>query len=247
MSVLQAAPDSPLWLHVAADTILYLHIGGGSVAMVAGAIAMFSTKGAFTHIWAGRAFFLAMLIATGIGAAVAPFLDDGQRPNTVAGVLSFYLVLSAWLAVRRQEIVAGPFETAGFVISLLAAAAGVVFMLQAANDPSGTVDGSPPQAFTFFVTVGGFAAAGDLKLILLGGISGAPRIARHLWRMCTGLFIAAGSFFLGQQQVFPESLQGSPLLFVPVFLPLAVMAFWLIRVRLTNWYGRAPEASPSLA
>jgi hypothetical protein len=187
-------------------------------------------------------FFISMLVATGIGAAVAPFLTDGQRPNTVAGVLSFYLVLSAWAAVRRRAIVAGRFEIAGFAVALLSAAAGIVFMIQAANSPTGTVDGSPPQAFTFFLTVGALAAAGDLKVILRGGISGAPRIARHLWRMCTGLFIAAGSFFLGQQQLCPAHLQGSPVLFVPVFLPLAVMLFWLIRVRLTRWYD-APGSS----
>jgi uncharacterized membrane protein len=226
---------------------LFLHIGGGSLAMVSGATAMFARKGEFLHRMAGRVFFVSMLVCTGIGAVVAPFLDDGQRPNTVAGVLSFYLVLSAWLAVRRPELVAGRFEVAGFVVALLSAAAGIVFMLQASNSPTGTIDGSPPQAFIFFLTAGGFAAASDLKVILLGGISGAPRVARHLWRMCTGLFIAAGSFFLGQQQLFPESIQGSPYLFVPVLLPLVVMAFWLIRVRLTNWYTRSPHEVASRA
>jgi hypothetical protein len=241
MTVLQAGADAPAWVHAAADAILYLHIGGGSLGMVAGATAMFARKGEFLHIWAGRVFFVGMLVMAGIGASVAPFLDDGQRPNTVAGVLTFYLVASGWAAVRRQEIVAGRFEIAGFVVATLALAAGVVFMLQAANDPSGTVDGSPPQAFIFFVTVGGFAAASDLKVILLGRISGAPRIARHLWRMCTGTFIAAGSFFLGQQQMLPEYVRGTVFQFAPVFLPLAVMAFWLIRVRLTRWYGRAGD------
>jgi hypothetical protein len=241
MTVLQAGADAPAWVHAAADAILYLHIGGGSLGMVAGATAMFARKGEFLHIWAGRVFFVGMLVMAGIGASVAPFLDDGQRPNTVAGVLTFYLVASGWAAVRRQEIVAGRFEVAGFVVAFLSLAAGVVFMLQAANDPSGTVDGSPPQAFIFFVTVGGFAAASDLKVILLGRISGAPRIARHLWRMCTGTFIAAGSFFLGQQQMLPEYVRGTVFQFAPVFLPLLVMVFWLVRVRLTRWYDRAPD------
>lgn len=30
-----------------------------------------------------------------------------------------------------------------------------------------------------------------------GGVRGTSRIARHLWRMCLGLFVAAGFFFLG--------------------------------------------------
>jgi hypothetical protein len=40
-------------------------------------------------------------------------------------------------------------------------------------------------------------SAGDARMLARGGVLGAKRIARHLWRMCFGLFIAAGSFFLG--------------------------------------------------
>jgi uncharacterized membrane protein len=238
VTVLEVGPDGPLWAHYGADALLFLHIGGGSLAMAAGAAALLSRKGASLHRAAGTVFFVSMLVAAGIGGAVAPFLSDGQRPNTVAGILAFYLVASAWAAVRREDVGAGRLVVAGFAVALCAAAAGIVFMLQAANSPMGTVDGSPPQAFYLFAIVGGFAAAGDLNVILRGGLSGAPRIARHLWRMCTGLFIAAGSFFLGQQQVMPAFMRGSPLLFVPVFLPLAFLLFWLVRVRLTNWYNR---------
>src|SRR6266516_7016977 len=39
------------------------------------------------------------------------------------------------------------------------------------------------------------AAIGDAKLVLAGGISGARRIGRHLWRMCLGITLAAGSAF----------------------------------------------------
>jgi hypothetical protein len=41
------------------------------------------------------------------------------------------------------------------------------------------------------------AAAGDVRMLVRGAVFGPKRIARHLWRMCFGLFIAAGSFFLG--------------------------------------------------
>ena len=74
--------------------------------------------------------------------------------------------------------------------------------------------------------------------MLVGGISGRQRIARHLWRMCFGWFIATGSFFLGQQQVFPARLRGSPALLVPALLPLALLIFWMIRVRFTSAYKK---------
>jgi hypothetical protein len=72
------------------------------------------------------------------------------------------------------------------------------------------------------------------KLILRGGISGAQRITRHLWRMCVALFIAAASLFLGQPNVFPASVRGSFILFVPEVAVLGLMIFWLIRVRFTR-------------
>ncbi|RXH58236.1 hypothetical protein GRAN_1546 [Granulicella sibirica] len=51
-----------------------------------------------------------------------------------------------------------------------------------------------------------------------------------------GLFIATGSFFLGQPQVFPPALRGSIYLIVPAVLPLPLLVFWLIRVRFGNSY-----------
>ena len=41
----------------------------------------------------------------------------------------------------------------------------------------------------------------------------------HLWRMCLGLFIATGSFFIGQQDDMPAFIQGSPILFILGFAP----------------------------
>jgi len=71
----------------------------------------------------------------------------------------------------------------------------------------------------------------DLNAILRKMLTPAQRIARHLWRMCFAFFIATGSFFLGQQDVLPLAVRGSPFLFVLAFAPFAVMAFWLVRVR----------------
>ncbi len=242
MTVLVLPPESSQAALAAADIVLVLHITGGSAAMISGAVALLARKGEDLHRAAGTLFFLSMLLTAAIGATVAPFLTDGQRPNTVAGVLAFYLVLTAWTAVRRQDGGVDRFAILGFFVALGTAVAGVLFALEAQSSPTGTIDGSPPQAFYLFMIVGGVAAASDLKVIVRGGISGAPRIARHLWRMCVGLFIAAGSFFLGQQQVFPPSVRGSLILFVPVFAPLLFLLFWLVRVRLTNWINRAEHA-----
>ena len=85
------------------------------------------------------------------------------------------------------------------------------------------------------------AAAGDVRVLAHGGISGRSRVVRHLWRMCVGLFIATGSFFLGQPQVFPVALRGSIYLITPAVLPLPLLILWLIRVRFRKAYSLRPS------
>jgi hypothetical protein len=50
--------------------------------------------------------------------------------------------------------------------------------------------------------------------------------------------VAALSFFLGQQKVFPASLRGSTALYAPPTLVLISMIFWLVRAWFTNVYKR---------
>jgi hypothetical protein len=83
-------------------------------------------------------------------------------------------------------------------------------------------------------TIALLAALGDARLMMGRVLQGADRIARHLWRMCLGMFIATGSFFLGQAKVFPESMRIFPLLAIPVVLVLALMFYWWVRVSFTK-------------
>ena len=99
--------------------------------------------------------------------------------------------------------------------------------------------------FFFLGSVAVLAAAGDIRMLARGGVFGAKRVVRHLWRMCFSFFIATGSFFLGQQQVFPAAWRGSVVLFVPALLPLVLLIFWLFRVWFTN-RGRAAFGKQSL-
>ena len=71
-------------------------------------------------------------------------------------------------------------------------------------------------------------------------LRGTPRLRRHLWRMCAALFIATGSFFLGQAQVFPAPIRDSGLLPVPVLVVLGAMLYWLWRVRTRRTVNSGP-------
>jgi fatty acid desaturase len=74
-------------------------------------------------------------------------------------------------------------------------------------------------------------------MLLRQGISGGQRVARHLWRMCFALFIAAASIFLARQQLFPGLLRKTGVLFLLSLLPLLLMIFWLVRVLFTRAFN----------
>jgi hypothetical protein len=233
MNTLQVAADSPWLVHAGAATILALHIAGGSVAMIAGTVALALRKGGRRHVVAGNIFFVAMLVIAGIGAVVAPFLLTAQgNPklfDSIVGFFTCYLVVTGWLTVRRKAGTIGRAEVAAFVYASLLAAAALLLGTRTAGNPGG---------FYAMGSIIALAAALDLKVILGGGISGTPRIARHLWRMCLALFVAVGSFFLGQQRVMPEFMPGSPWLSVPPLAVLAMMVFWLLKLRLAKVVGK---------
>ena len=92
------------------------------------------------------------------------------------------------------------------------------------------------------------AAIGDARLVLHGGIAGPARVARHLWRMLTALFLAFGSGFgNGLARLLPGPFHGPPPLFLlPMLLPLGLLIFWMIRVRLTGWAKQPCLASMEL-
>ena len=235
LSLSHIPTGSPWWIFALVMLVLALHIGAGSAGIVSGYSALFVRKGGRTHRRAGNVFVPAMLITGAMAAALAATIL--QRGNLIGALFTVYLVASAWMTVRRKGSV-GRFERAGFAFALACAISALWLGLKAPRSSGGVLDGIAPANFYVTGTVAALAAALDLKVILRGGISGRARIARHVWRICTGLFIASGSFFLGQQKVMPIWLQGSPILFVLALTPLVLMIFWLLRLQFTYWIGK---------
>ena len=121
MSILQLDPGAPPMLRAAAEAALVLHIGGASVALLAGPVALIARKGGRLHRLAGRVFFGSMLAMSGIGAVVAPMLGDPI--SGLAGAWTLYLTLTGWAAVARRQSGVGPFEPARPSIRPVAATA----------------------------------------------------------------------------------------------------------------------------
>lgn len=219
------------------DGLTLFHVAAGSAALLAGGGALSVRKGGRLHARAGTIFFATMLAMAGTGALIAA--AKPERGTAVIGIFTCYLVATSWRTARRRDGRAGAFELAGLAVALACAAAMLGFGLLASASPVGRFDSLPAAAHYPFAFLAALAAALDLNVLLRRRLERHQRIARHLWRMCAALAIAAFSFFLGQQDEFPAAWRGLAIWFVPPFAVLAAMAFWLVRVRFTAAFGRS--------
>ena len=208
---------------------LAFHFATGLVALAAGFIAIAIRKGGRWHRRSGMVFVYAM-IATGI-TATGIAVYEGKTGNT-GGAIIVYLVFTAWTAVRPLPGAGRRLDIALMVLALTVAAAGYVNAVTALGRPGNQIDGVPAGMMFFMSTVVLLAAIGDVRMLVAGGIQGTRRIARHLWRMSFGLFIASGSFFLGQMKFVPEPIRIVPLIVVLAVSPLVLLLYWMWRVRL---------------
>jgi hypothetical protein len=230
--------------------ILFLHIVAGTLGMLSGFVAVFLRKGSRRHGLTGRVFAISMLCLSASGTYLAVL--KSQPGNILGGTLTFYLVATAWLTARRSDGEPGIFDWAALLVALAVGAFEITYGFEAAASQTGLKYGFPPGPYFSFGFVALLAATGDGRMLVRGGISGTPRIARHLWRMCFGLFVAAGSIFLARQHLFPAFMRKTGALVFLSVLPLLLMIFWLIRVRYANaWQRRrslmgGPEPSLSV-
>jgi uncharacterized membrane protein len=232
--------------------LIVFHICAGSVALLTGAVAMSLRKGSRRHGLAGDVFVISMMCMSASGATVG-FIkyyltnSQAQLANFFVGTLTFYLVGTAWWAARRRDGETGIFDWAGLLVALSVGAALVISGLQAAYGHAGLKSDFPAAPYFVFGSVALLSAAGDVRMLVRGGVFGAKRIVRHLWRMSFAFLIAAFSFFLGQQKVMPAYMRGSKLLLVPLLLILIVLIYWLCRVSFTNVFNHKLIAAKQTA
>jgi hypothetical protein len=219
---------TPWWIYAIVIAGLALHIGGGSIAILSGYTAVLVRKGGPLHLRFGRIFVVAMLLMAVFGTVLS--IPINQPGNIGGGILAGYLVLTGWMTMKQRPATVGRFEKAAALVPL-----GVSTLLLLWGVQS-TLNGGRLNGYgsALYYTLSVFAALFvliDVRMIFNGGVFGVQRIARHLWRMCAGLFFATGSFFLGQQKVMPQFMHGSPVLWLLALAPLGFISFWLIRVR----------------
>lgn len=207
------------------------HIGMGTIGLMSGAVAMLFRKGSRGHRQAGNVFFVSMLLMAATGAWLAYLEPD--LLSVVAGSLTFYLVATAWAVVMRKPATCGRFEWIAMLAASGIAVAAFGGGIEAVSSIEGRKDGSSAPPYFIFGTVALIAALLDANMIRRGGVSGAARLARHLWRMLFALLLATAALFLGQPQVFPEAMRSIGILVLPVFTVMAAMIFWLVSVHVS--------------
>ena len=196
--------------------------------MLSGFVAVSFRKGSRWHRVTGNVFVVSMLCLSASGVYLA--LMKHEPGNVLGGGLTFYLVATAWVIARRGDAKTGMFDWGALLIILTIVAVIADYGLEAARSPTGLSHGYPVGPYLFLGSVALLAATGDVRMLARGGVSGATRIARHLWRMCFAWFIASASIFLARPYIFPAVLQKIGALYFLSFLPLILMIFWLIRV-----------------
>jgi len=241
---------------MAYSPLLLVHMAGGVVGMLSGTAALIFRKGSPRHLLAGKVFVASMLVMA--AGAVYLAVVKHQTNNIGGGLLTFYLILTAWLTARRRDDQTSRYDWLAMLVPLTLGLLTWVNGIRLVRMGASSEDGVPVGMSFFMGTVMLLAAAGDVRMLLSGGVSGAKRIVRHLWRMCFGLFIAAGSFFMGPNnrplrllsaigmgQHLSPAIFSMGLYLVLTILPLILLVFWVVRVWLSKAYRGKIVSSPS--
>lgn len=216
--------------------LLPIHVATGGLAIVLGAVALTARKGGPVHRRAGLAFVVSMVMM-GISASILEALKspaDKSPGNMAAAFLTLYFVGTALTTVRPPAQWTMRVNLAALPIAIGLGILGLMTGVRAFNAPRGVLNGVPFFMHFFLATILLLAATGDIRQMWSGPLRGAPRLRRHLWRMCFALFVAAGSFFSIRERVaaiLPQPFTTPAMRVLPILLIFGSMFYWMWRVR----------------
>jgi uncharacterized membrane protein len=221
--------------------LLPVHIVAGGLAIIFGGVALVASKGATLHRRSGLLFVYAML-TMGISGSILALRQSLTNANVLGGFMSAYFVITALTTVRPVSAWTRRLNSVALLVVIALSLIEIGLGFKALASPGGTINGVPFFMLFFLATVTTLAAAGDIRMLRSGALRAAPRLARHLWRMCFALFIAAGSFFSVRERVakiLPEPFTTPTMRALPVALVFAAMFYWLWRVRARRMLAQA--------
>ena len=208
-----------------------VHILAGTLGLLTGYVALYAAKGSVLHRRSGMLFVFTMVTMAVFGLTIAVVRDIAPAINIPAATLTLSLVITSLTTVR--PLGAGT-RWLNLIATIVSFAVGLTMLTWGfeALANGGTRNGMPAFPFFMFGVVGMLAGLGDIRVMRSGPLKGAPRLARHLWRMCFALFIAALSSSVQFGKMIPEPYRVRALLVLPVLAVLVTMFYWLWRVRI---------------
>ena len=207
------------------DIVLWSHVGGGAVAIVAGAVALASKKGRANHKQAGKLFVAGMLIMALPGGVLAAL---ASKPfDVLSSMLACYWVVSGWHAFKSGSRGRDRLLMSGGILCLVGYLGVEAFAIATGIRATD----APPGAGYVFATLLALSIYGDYRAFNQQ-YTRAQVLVRHLWRMTAALFLATASFFGARPHLFPEWMQSSGVLLLLTFAPLICMAYFRFRPRL---------------
>jgi len=208
---------------------LPFHIVAGALSLVAGFVALSVTKGAPAHRRSGMVFVFAMVPMAITGALIAAW--KGAVGTSIGGAMTVYFVLTALATVHPLPGWSRRVDVGLMGVALAVGLTNLVWAFQTVASPTGRREGLPPFPFFMWGIVLTVAAIGDWRMIRSPALRGAARLRRHLWRMCWAMWVATGSFFLGQAKVIPKPIRIMPVLGLLAVTPILALLYWMWRVR----------------
>jgi uncharacterized membrane protein len=228
--------------HMTLAPILIVHVATGVIAVLAGGVALFAAKGSQPHRVAG-CLFVASMLGTSIAGGIVAYSMPEQLIALLGGVLACYLVVTALLTVRPRSSKIVVAEVGAFLFVLATGAYLVSLGTDALTSASGLRSGYSAEPYFFLGAVCVLAGGLDAVVLRRGGTEGRQRLARHLWRMSFGYFIAAGSLSTGPgSRTFPEAIKQTGILSAPEPIILLLMGYWLLQIL---WGKQTPPTRSS--
>ena len=207
---------------------LLVHVLAGALGLLSGYVALSVSKGAALHRKSGMLFVYVMVVMSMTGLLVSAARGIAPAINIPTALLTFYLVITGMTSVGTRAGWSRGLDVAAMIMAF-AIAAGCL-LLAVVSIGRGGADAGLAYPLVLF---GGAAIAGgigDRRMIRDGALRGAPRLQRHLWRMCFALFLSSIAFYLGPDRL-PEALRIPALRGGAVLVPIVAIVYWKWRLR----------------
>ena len=221
---------------------LLVHVLAGGMGLLSGYLALAVSKGSSLHRKAGMVFVYVMTTMAVTGLLISAVEGVAPQINVPSALLTFYLVITALTTVGAPAGWSRAMDVAAMIFGLLTGLACVLMGIVSIGA------GQPGFAYPLFMfgTIALLAGAGDRRMLRTGPLRGAPRLKRHVWRMCFALFIPSIAFYVPPGRL-PDALHIAPVIATGLLIPIVSMAYWLWKLRARRPFPRnvhvtAPEA-----